>query len=107
MSKRRLLRYGLGVLATLMLLASLVPTAQAQLPIGPTGVQGVAVDANTREPLVGAVNVIVGVTPAAVVGCPVGIVPVNPVQDPTQLPTAIQNSLANVFNVPVGALVTS
>ena len=57
MSNRRLIRHSAGVLMTLLLLATLiVPAANAQVvanPVAGTGaIQGIVVDANTREPLV-------------------------------------------------------
>src|SRR5215211_1462983 len=75
MSKRRLIRHSPGVLMTLLLLlATLVPAANAQLVTAPPGVQGVAVDANTREPIAEVINVVT--LPGNV--CPGGVVPLNP-----------------------------
>ncbi len=63
MSKRRLIRHGPGVLMALLLMASLVPVANAQLPTtcaGATGcLAGVVVDSNTREPIAEVINILV------------------------------------------------
>jgi len=85
MSNRRLIRHSAGVLLTLLLLATLiVPAANAQVvanPVAGTGaLQGVVVDANTREPLVEVINII------SVGGvCPGGIVSLNPLTSVTGL----------------------
>src|SRR3954471_16508922 len=76
--------YGQAASAALLLLATLVPVSRAQTVPAPTAgtgaVQGIAVDANTREPLVEVINVVV-VTAAvggAPVPCPAGVISLNP-----------------------------
>src|SRR5919204_4311517 len=63
MSKRRLIRHSPGVLMALLLLASLVPVAHAQLPTtcgaGTGCLAGVVVDGNTREPIAEVINILV------------------------------------------------
>ncbi len=66
-----------------LLLASLAPVSHAQIapaPVGATGtVNGIVVDANTREPLVEVINVIVITGAGGVpVPCPTSVVGVNP-----------------------------
>src|SRR5919202_4486676 len=99
MSNRRLIRHGPGVLMALLLLATLVPISNAQTvpaPAAGTGaVQGIVVDANTREPLVEVINVIV-VTAAvggAPVPCPATVVSINPLTSTTNLPADIAASV--------------
>ncbi len=101
MSKRRLIRHSPGVLITLLLLATLVPSANAQLPpapgVGLGAVQGVVVDANTREPLVEVINIIKDATGA----CPGGVVPVNPLQSVTGLSAEVIAAIPAVGGAPV------
>src|SRR4051794_24314417 len=67
--------------AALLLLATLVPVTRAQTVPAPTAgtgaVQGIVVDANTREPLAEVINVI-SVGAGGPGGCPTMIVSLNP-----------------------------
>src|SRR3954471_19287341 len=73
--------YGQAACAALWLLATLVPVSSAQsvpAPAAGTGaVQGIVVDANTREPLVEVINVI-SVGAGGPGACPATTVSLNP-----------------------------
>ncbi len=93
MSKRRLIRHSPGVLLTLLLLlTTLVPATNAQQVTTTPGVQGVVVDANTREPIAEVVNIVT--LPGNV--CPGGVVPLNPVTSLTGLPTDAAAAVAAI-----------
>ena len=97
MSNRRLIRHGPGVLMAFLLLATLVPTSNAQtcrrLVAGTGAVQGIAVDANTREPLVEVINIIVIPGQAAVCGGATGL---NPLTSTANLSTDVQQTVNNL-----------
>src|SRR5689334_4843759 len=97
MSNRRLIRHGPGVLMALLLLATLVPTSNAQTvptPLAGTGaVQGIVVDANTREPLVEVINIIVVTGAAASCGGATGL---NPLTSTANLSTDVQQTVNNL-----------
>src|SRR5262249_43963446 len=100
MSNRRLIRHGPGVLMALLLLATLVPTSNAQVaptPLAGTGaVNGIVVDANTREPLVEVINVIV-VTGIAAPANPCGnATGLNPLTSTANLSADVQQNINNL-----------
>src|SRR5919202_6003897 len=102
MSKRRLIRHSPGVLVALLLLASLVPVADAQLPTtcaGATGcIAGVVVDANTREPIAEVVNILtIPGAPAGPGQCGAATAGINPVPSITSLNPAIQAQVIAVL----------
>jgi hypothetical protein len=86
-----------------LLLATLVPTSNAQTvpaPAANTGaVQGIVVDANTREPLVEVINVIVVTAPGGLPApCPATVAALNPLTSTTNLPTDIAASVNALTN---------
>src|SRR5919202_6440894 len=93
MSKRRLIRHSPGVLVALLLLASLVPVADAQLPTtcaGATGcLAGVVVDANTREPIAEVINILVIPGAPAGPGQCAGAAGINPITSISSLNATI------------------
>src|SRR4051812_49444058 len=78
--------------AALLLLATLVPVTRAQTVPAPTAgmgaVQGIVVDANTREPLVEVINVI-SVGAGGPGACPATIVSLNPLTSTVGLASEI------------------
>src|SRR5947208_11712970 len=101
MSKRRLIRHSPGVLTALLLLASLVPVANAQLPTacaGATGcLAGVVVDANTREPIAEVVNILVIPNAPPGPGQCAGAAGINPVTSISALNAAIQTQVTAIL----------
>src|SRR3954447_5578202 len=101
MSKRRLIRHSPGVLVALLMMASLVPVANAQLPTtcgaGTGCVAGTVVDGNTREPVAEVVNILVIPGAPAGPGQCAGALGINPVNSIGALHATIQAQVTAVI----------